>query len=400
MINLQETLSDLISIPSVNPMGQSVSGSMYYETEMTNYLEDFFKRHGLPSERQSVEPQRDNIFARIDGSVSPSEGGQVILFDAHQDTVQVDGMTIPPWTPTIRDGRIYGRGSCDIKGGMAAMLGAFVRLAEERPPHMPTIIMACSMNEEFGASGAGMFEKFWNSGSQSIFPRKPDVAIIAEPTSLDVVVAHKGTVRWWCRTPGVAAHSSQPDSGISAIFRMRHVLSALENYANEVCPNLPGHPLCGQPTLSVGIIKGGRGINTVADECSVAIDRRVLPGEDLNAVYQQVINHIKNFPGIDFEVAHEPPFSKMPPLSDESNGALAESLNGCARKIKPNSDIVGTPYGTNAGAIIKSNVPCVVFGPGSIDQAHTKDEWLSLDELHQASEVIYEFGCNGLTVKE
>jgi len=88
-------------------MGQSFSGSIYYENEMTNYLEDFFQRHGLPTERQSVEPQRDNIFARIDGSVSPSEGGQVILFEAHQDTVQVDGMMIPPWTPTIRDGRIY-----------------------------------------------------------------------------------------------------------------------------------------------------------------------------------------------------------------------------------------------------------------------------------------------------
>jgi len=205
---------------------------------------------------------------------------------------------------------------------MAAMLGAFVRLAEERPPHMPTIIMACSVNEEFGASGAAMFEKFWNSGSQSIFPRKPDAAVIAEPTKLDVVVAHKGTVRWWCRTPGVAAHSLQPESGESAIFRMRHVLGVLENYGSEVCQNLPGHSLCGQPTLSIGMIKGGRGINTVADECSIAIDRRVLPSEVLDAVYQQVIDHIKNFPEIDFAVEHEPPFSIMPPLSDVSNGAL------------------------------------------------------------------------------
>ncbi len=400
MIDLQETLSDLISIPSVNPSGQSVSGSMYYETEVTQYLEDFFKRHGLPSERQTVEPGRDNIFARIDGRVSPSDGGQVILFDAHQDTVQVDGMTIPPWTPTIQDGRIYGRGSCDVKGGMVAMLGAFVRLAEERPPNMPTIIMACSVNEEFGGLGAAAYEEFWSSNSQSIFPQKPDAAVIAEPTNLDVVVAHKGTLRWWCRVPGVAAHSSQPDKGESAIFRMRHVLSALENYGNEVCQNLPTHPLCGRPTLSIGLIEGGRGINTVADECSIAIDRRILPSEDADRVHKQIINHIKNFPGIDFEVKHESPFSKMTPLSDDLNEVLADSLRSCAKIIKSDCKLIGTPYGTNAGSIIKSNVPCLVFGPGSIDQAHTKDEWLSLEELHQASEVLYRFGSNGLLMKE
>ncbi len=396
MIELEKTLSDLISIPSVNPMGQSVSGSNYYETELTNYLQNFFESHGLPWARQAVAPQRDNIFARLDGAVSPDNGGQVILWDAHQDTVQVDGMTIPPWTPTIKDGRIYGRGSCDDKGGMVAMLGAFIRLAEKRPAKMPTIIMVCSANEEFGATGAAAFEEFWNSNSQTIFPRVPDAAIIAEPTGLDVVTAHKGTVRWWCRTPGVAAHSSQPDSGKSAIFRMRHVLDALEKYGSEVCRKLPGHPLCGQPTLSVGMIKGGRGINTVADECSIALDRRVLPGEEVDAVYQQVIDHINNYPGIDFEVEHEPPFTFMQPLSDESNGHLADCLKSCSRKIKPDSKIVGTPYGTNAGKIIQSNVPCVVFGPGSIEQAHTRDEWLSLDELHKASEILYQFGKNGL----
>ncbi len=396
MIDLEKMLSDLISIPSVNPMGKTVSGSIYYEAELTNYLEDFFTKLGLPWARQTIEPKSDNIFARLDGDIPPEAGGQIILFEAHQDTVQVDGMTIPPWTPTIKEGRIYGRGSCDTKGGMCAMLGAFARLAEERPANMPTIIMACSVNEEFGATGAAAFEEFWKSDSQFIFPQAPDAAIVAEPTSLDIVVAHKGTVRWRCQTSGRAAHSSQPELGTSAIYRMGYVIKALENYVKEVCVDLPSHHLCGRPTLSIGSIAGGRGINTVPDECTIAIDRRFLPTEKLDAVYKQVIDHINSFPGIDFEVHHEAPFSVFEPLSDHLNGLLAESLHFHASKVKPGCNITGTPYATNAGKFGSFNVPCVVFGPGSIEQAHTSDEWLPLDELHKVSEVYYQFGKKGI----
>src|SRR5207249_11663727 len=122
------------------------------------------------------------------------------LFEAHQDTVPVDGMTIPPWTPDVRDGRIYGRGSTDIKGGMAAMLAALSRLAIERPPNMPTIVLACTVNEEHGFTGATHLTKLWTGGGSKLMPRAPDAAVVAEPTLLNVVVAHKGVVRWRCHT--------------------------------------------------------------------------------------------------------------------------------------------------------------------------------------------------------
>src|SRR5262249_33706533 len=153
----------------------------------------------------------------------PEAGGRLMLLEAHQDTVPVGGMTIEPFTPTVRDGRLYGRGACDIKGGMAAMLAACARLAKERPAAMPTVVMACTVNEEHGFTGATALVRQW-AESGGFIPRRPDAAVIAEPTQLQVVVAHKGVVRWRCHTRGRAAHSSQPQMGDNAIFRMARVL--------------------------------------------------------------------------------------------------------------------------------------------------------------------------------
>nr|MCS5574663.1 M20/M25/M40 family metallo-hydrolase [Pseudomonadales bacterium] len=144
-LDVVQTLQDLVRIPSVNPMGREVQGEEYLEHQMTDYLEQWFQALGVPYYRQQLEPKRANIVARLDGDLPPEEGGSIIMFEAHQDTVPVDGMIIDPWDPVIRDGRVLGRGACDIKGGMACMLIAFARLAAERPPTMPTVVMACSV---------------------------------------------------------------------------------------------------------------------------------------------------------------------------------------------------------------------------------------------------------------
>ena len=202
-------------------------------------------------------------------------------------------MTIDPWRPTVRDGRIYGRGSCDIKGGMTAMLGALARLVAEAPRRRPTLIMACTVNEEHGYSGATALTRLWTAGdTDSIFPRAPDAAVIAEPTNLDVVVAHKGAVRWRCHTHGRAAHSSQPQLGDNAIYKMARVVAALESYARDVPASLPAHPLCGRSSLSVGVISGGLSVNTVPDRATIEIDRRIIPGEDGEGAYRQVVEYV------------------------------------------------------------------------------------------------------------
>jgi acetylornithine deacetylase/succinyl-diaminopimelate desuccinylase family protein len=396
-LDVVRTLADLVAIPSVNPMGHPCEGDQYYEHRMTDYLEERFERMGLAWQRQSIAPKRDNIIARLDGRVPPAEGGAVLLFEVHQDTVPVDGMTIEPWNPEIRAGRLYGRGSCDVKGGMAAMLSAVSRLAEERPADMPTIVLACTVNEEHGFTGATALAQMWAPGAAaSIVPRRPDAAVIAEPTRLQVVIAHKGTVRWRCHVHGRAAHSSQPHMGDNAIYKMSRVLAALESYAREVSPKFPKHPLCGPSTLSVGTIHGGISVNTVPALCTIEIDRRIVPGENGDEAHRQVVDYVSRYPGVDFPVDHEKPFLLSTTLPDTHNGPLAERLSAAVRQSLGSCEKIGVPFGTDASVIAAAGVPAVVFGPGSIDQAHTADEWISIDQLRQSADVLYEFARQGL----
>ncbi len=395
-LDLVPTLADLIALPSVNPMGREVEGPQYYEYRVTEYLENLCRRLDLRHRRYVVAPKRDNLLIRVDGDLAPPEqGGPLLLLEAHQDTVPVEGMTIPPWTPTIADGRIYGRGSCDIKGGLVAMLAAVVRLHEERPRGRPTVVLACVVNEEFGFTGATELTKLWTENRRDeLLPKRPDLCVVAEPTSLDVVVAHKGTVRWRIHTHGRASHSSTPHLGDNATYKMARVLLALEEYAQTICPTLGSHPLVGGATLSVGLIHGGISVNTVPDKCTIEICRRVLPGERAVDARQHVVDWLARRPelaALGTGVENEAPFIAGFSLSDEKNGALAERLGEVSQARTGRGRKIGVPYGTDASRIAAADVPSVVFGPGDIAQAHTCDEWLPLEELPQAAEVLYEF---------
>jgi acetylornithine deacetylase len=373
-------------------MGRSVSGPEFYEYRVTEYLEKLFQKLGLPYEAQQLEPKRTNIFARLDGNDDPNSGGGLLVFEAHQDTVPVEGMTIPPWDPQVRDGRVYGRGSCDIKGGMACMLAAVSRLAEQRPRDMPTIIMACSVNEEHGFSGAKDMALLWAEGKSRLVPRRPDAVIVAEPTDLNVVVAHKGVMRWCVSTRGRAAHSSQPSLGVNAVYGMAKILNLLEEYARDTVGNLGEHPLVGKPTLSVGVIAGGISVNTVPDRCTIQLDRRVLPGENGAQAREHVLDYVRQRLPTSVEWESEPPFLASPGLSDSKNGVLARSLSHVIRDHGRAGECVGVPYGTDAPAYDRIDAPTVVFGPGSIAQAHTCDEWIAIDELQRATDILTAFG--------
>jgi acetylornithine deacetylase/succinyl-diaminopimelate desuccinylase-like protein len=391
-VDVVKLLCDLVAIPSVNPMGRAVQGDEFYESRMTDYLQDFFEQLGLPWQRQTIGPKQDNIVARLDGD--RGAGGGVLMFEAHQDTVPVDGMIIPPWTPAIREGRVYGRGACDIKGGMACMLAVLARLARQRPTDRPTLVMACSVNEEYGFSGAKQIPRLWQSGDSPVFPQPPDAAIVTEPTLLDVVVAHKGTVRWYCHTHGRAAHSSQPERGDNAVYRMARVLSRLEHYATEILPTVGEHPLVGRPTLSVGLISGGISVNTVPDRCTIEIDRRLLPGEDAQEAWQAVRAFLQTQLGADFPITHDPPYHASGGLNDADNGRLATALCDAAIACGHSAHRLGVPYGTDAPAFAGAGVPTVVFGPGSLAQAHTIDEWIAIDQLQAAVEILDRFACH------
>ncbi len=384
-------LKDLIARPSVNPMGRSVAGPEFLEGRITEYLVDFFARLKVPFERIEVVPGRANVIARFDRLRS----NRTLLFDAHQDTVPVDGMTIPPFEPTESDGRIYGRGACDVKGGMAAMLAAFARLVSERPANAANVVVSCTCDEEFTVLGINDLAKLWSDPMRraSLLESRPDAAVVAEPTGLDVVVAHKGATRWKLRMRGRACHSSSPTEGVNAIYRMGRVLECLEEFAEELPRRVPPHPLCGPPTFSVGRIEGGISVNTVPDQCVIEIDRRTIPGEISIDPVSEVAEFLQG--RLDFEVEMLPAWTRAPALPDGENLAWADRLLPHVRAVCGRGEKVGVPYGTHASRLAAVGLPSVVFGPGSIAQAHTRDEWIAVDELTKAAEIYYRFAAAG-----
>jgi len=395
MLDPTETLARLVEIPSLNPMGRPVSGPPFGEDRLTDFLERTFDGLGLVSIRQPDALGRNNLIARLDGEIPADRGGRLILLDAHQDTVPVEGMTIEPFSPDVRNGRLYGRGSCDTKGGLAAILAAISRLVDQRPPSMPTILISCTVNEEYGFTGAAALAKLLASDVSTIIPRRPDVAVVAEPTELNVVVAHKGVVRWKCHTSGSACHSAQPEEGRNAIYRMARTLTAIEHYAREVVGETASHPLCGSATLSVGTIHGGTSVNTVPDRCTIEIDRRLPPGDGPDEARRKLIDYLDRVAELDFPLEHDPSFMQGLSLSDEANGPLAERLSAVVREVTGGCRRLGVPYATNAAFYAAAGVPSVVFGPGFLEQAHTADEWLPIDQLEQAAEIFYRFCLTG-----
>jgi acetylornithine deacetylase len=290
---------------------------------------------------------------------------------------------------------LYGRGACDVKGGLAAMLAAMARLARERPPQAANVVLSCTCDEEATSLGINHLVAAWKGETPAyeLLPAPPDLAVVAEPTDLHVVVAHRGATRWKIRTGGVACHSSQPTAGVNAIYRMARLVSHLEDFAARLPRIVPAHPLCGGATLSVGRIQGGTSVNTVPDWCEIEIDRRVIPGEDGLAARDDVGRWLRERLDFDFEML--PPWIAGQALSDEHNRPLADVLLEHVSAVVGPRQKIGVAYGTHASRIAAAGVPAVVFGPGSIAQAHTRDEWIATAEVERAAEAYFRFCASG-----
>src|ERR1700738_1062716 len=251
----------LIEIPSENPSGSAAS---HGEEAIARFVGEYLKSLGARVEYEEIGPGRPNVYGLWP---VPTEADRRILFAPHLDTVTVEGMTVDPFLGKRLDGRLYGRGSSDTKGSMAAMLWALKSVDLSR------------LNVAVGFAGLAD-EEFEQLGAKACAVRKmAQFAIVGEPTSLDVVYTHKGTAWIEIETQGKSVHASLPETGINAIDRMTGTLKILHERFLQICPVEPD-PVLGKPTLSTGRIRGGAKINVVPDRCYAEVDIRILPGQE------------------------------------------------------------------------------------------------------------------------
>jgi acetylornithine deacetylase/succinyl-diaminopimelate desuccinylase-like protein len=349
-------LSELIKIPSVNPDGEPGT-SRVGEEPVACFVRSFLETCGATTEMRDVLPGRPNVLARFP---SDRPGKPKLLLAPHTDTVSVLGMTIEPFSGEIRDGKVWGRGASDTKGSMASMLQALQDLQEEIPSLPYEIWFAGLMGEEAGLHGSKALS------AQETF----DFVIVGEPTEMKAVHAHKGATWIQITTSGRSAHASIPETGINAIDAALGVIATLKSqFAIRAAAN--PDPLLGVSTLSVGTIHGGSKTNIVPNRCEVSIDTRIAPGLDIHGLIADIR---AEFPEVGFEYFYSPPL-----LTDPKHPLL--------QKMQTLGIPTTTaPWFCDAAPFGEKGIPAIALGPGSIAQAHTADEWISLTDLEAGTE--------------
>ncbi len=365
------TLQDLVAIDSVNP---ALPGGQQGEGGMVEYLSAFFTALDIPYQLSEVLPGRHNFIARFAGENPERQ----LLFECHMDTASAEVMTIPPFEPHIRDGLLYGRGSCDTKAGGAAMIHAIKRLREAGITPPRTILYAGTIDEEAFFAGTNHLAEHLDV----------EAAVICEPTDLDVVRAHKGAVRFHLNVTGKAAHSAKPHLGINAITKMARLIARI---ADEISPQYAElrYPLLGSPTFNVGTIEGGAQVNFVPDQCRIAIDCRLIPGqtpEGVVAGFKEVIARAKAEDDA-LDATIEDPFFVCAALGTDENAHIVSSAAAACDKVLGKATIAGVPYATDGSPFSARGVPTIVLGPGSIDQAHGAVEWVECQQVVQAVDI-------------
>lgn len=371
--DIQRTLAELVAINSINPA--LPGGVADAEGRVCAWIGDFCRKHGLEFETMEVAPGRPNLLIRVPGR----DKRRALLLEAHTDVVAVEGYRGEPFTPLVRDGLLYGRGACDTKASLTAMLHAM--LALKRKPAPVTVCLLAAMSEEIDCLGIKHFVEHW-------LPKLDGTtfagAVVGEPTQFEIVRAHKGSLRWKIVTRGRAAHSARPDLGVNAIHKMARVIRATQE---QVLPQLAQrtHPLLGPPTMNIGVIQGGVQVNFVPDQCWIEVDRRLLPGEtsesvlaDLDVVFDQLR---RDDP--ELAVEHQP--TKFdPPLETPEDAGIVQAAARVVDRVLGRHAVVGAPYCTDASKLALAGIPAIVFGPGHIAQAHTTEEWVELQQVEQA----------------
>jgi acetylornithine deacetylase len=367
-----ELLQKMVGFDTVNSI---ISGVPNAERPLAIWLGEVAQSAGFQTQRLPFDNGDFNLLVTHQTDAEKPW----IFFESHLDVVSVDGMTIEPFAAKIENGKMWGRGSCDTKATGAAMLRALWEYSSQpSQPNNIGVLFTC--DEEVTKRGAIAF-------AHQQLPQlgyMPVGVIVGEPTMLQPVVAHNGVARITVSTHGVAAHSSDPSKGRSAISAMVNVIEVLER---EYIPSLAAqHPLTGKAQSSINMIRGGTQFNIIPDHCEIGLDRRLVPGEnpaDVLPAIEAVLAPLKaQMPDAQIEAKVFFDDAPLVPCGGEFtnfvNGVLAGFGDVEAR---------GVPYGTDASNFSVVGLPAIVLGPGDIAQAHTKDEWIALAQVEKAVEV-------------
>ncbi len=354
-------LCDLVRIPSVNPDGDPGTTETG-EARLAEFLGESLVSLGAEVELREVELGRPNVLARF-----PTRGGgkPKLLLAPHTDTVSVLGMKIDPFGGEVREGRVWGRGASDTKGSMAAMLWALGQLGDSVADLSHEIWFAGLMGEEAGLLGSNAL------AAEECF----DFVIVGEPTSLQTVHATKGCAWLTIRARGHAVHGSQPERGTNAIHQMADVVRF---FRDEVGGELAAmsDPVLGSPTVNVGVIAGGSKVNIVPDACELRVDFRTIPGQSLDGVFERLRGMR---PELEIDV-----FQSAPMFTAKDHPVIATLETLGAR-------CVGAPWFCDGAMFAERGMPAVAIGPGSIQQAHTEDEFLAVTDLEAGAEFFERF---------
>jgi acetylornithine deacetylase len=364
----------LVQVDSRNP---TLAPGAPGERACATLLRDVLDAWGFRTELHDAVPGRPNLVARIGDA---SAGSRSLMFNGHLDVVGVEGMLHPPFAAEEREGRIYGRGSADMKGGIAAMCAAAHRAACAGLPG--EIIIAAVADEEYESLG-----------TRALLARgvRADACVVTEPTKLAIMPAHRGFVWMEVEILGRAAHGSRWDIGVDAIRHAGLLLAELDRLDAEVLPRRT-HPLLGRGSLHASLIEGGIGMSTYPDRCVLKLERRTIPGERAEDALEEVRR------AGEAVRARRPTFAAEWRLlvtqgpSDVAIDAplvrgLAAAIDACAEPTR----IEGMSAWTDAALLNDAGVPAVCFGPGDISLAHAAEEYIPLDEIDRAATVLTGF---------
>jgi acetylornithine deacetylase/succinyl-diaminopimelate desuccinylase-like protein len=362
--NVVELTQALVRIPSVNPDGAPGTEGIG-EEQCARFVAEFLQAAGAEATLEEVEPGRPNVIGRFPSN--PSADGRPkprIIFAPHTDTVSVGGMTIEPFGGELRDGKVWGRGASDTKGPMASMLWALHEMRDEIASLPVEVHFVGFMSEESAQLGSQHFAK--NHG-------RYDLAIIGEPTSLKTVFCHKGCLWADVHTTGVAMHGATPELGVNAIVKMAKLVEALDTEFREILAEAGGEDeWLGVSSINLGMIQGGTRSNIVADSCKLRVDIRTTPGLQRAG---GALALLTDFVQRTDESARVTVASEAFHLDTDPANPLVQKL------LEAGSELTGAPWFCDAAFLSAAGTPAIAIGPGSIAQAHTKDEFIALRDL-------------------